>query len=52
MVRDAAGVDHSALATLALRGIARPAPSSLHFIVGPDSAAAYQELRRLIDQAG
>ena len=51
-VREGAGVDFSALGALALRGIARPAPTRLHLVVGPDAAARYQELRKLIDQAG
>ncbi len=51
-LRDGAGVDFAALGSLALRGIARPAPTSLHLIVGPEAAATCQGLRKLLDGAG
>jgi phosphotransferase system IIB component len=46
-VRADADVDFAALASLGLRGIARPAPASLHLIVGPDAARTCQALRGL-----
>jgi hypothetical protein len=51
-VHTADGVDQSALATLGLRGIARPATDSLHLIVGPGAATTCEDLRRLIDESG
>jgi len=50
-VRAGGNIDLTTLASLGLRGIARPAPASLHLIVGPDAAATCHGLRRLIDAA-
>lgn len=51
-LRDSAGVDLTVLGSLGLRAIARPAPTSLHLVVGPDAAATLQALRRLLDRTG
>ena len=50
-VRDAAKLDSSLLTSLPLRAIARPAPTCLHLVVGPQAAATCQELRRLVEKA-
>ncbi|MGB5133387.1 MAG: glucose PTS transporter subunit EIIB, partial [Steroidobacteraceae bacterium] len=47
-LREAAVVDIPVLESLGLRGVARPAPTSLHLVVGPDAAATLYGLRRLI----
>ena len=47
-LRDAGTVDLPALESLGLRGVARPAPTSFHLIVGPDAAATLHGLRGLI----
>ena len=47
-LHEAAVVDIPALESLGLRGIARPAPTSLHLVVGPSAAATLHGLRRLI----
>jgi N-acetylglucosamine PTS system EIICBA or EIICB component len=47
-LREAAMVDFPALVSLGLRGVARPAPTSLHLVVGPNAAATLQGLRSLI----
>jgi N-acetylglucosamine PTS system EIICBA or EIICB component len=47
-LNDPAVIDDAALATLPLRGIARPSPTSLHALVGADANAKLSELRRLI----
>jgi len=41
-------VDFPALDSLGLRGLARPAPTSLHLVVGPNSSATADALRSLI----
>lgn len=51
-VRAGGDIDLAALTALGLRGIARPAPASLHLVVGPGAAATCHDLRRLIDRAG
>jgi PTS system N-acetylglucosamine-specific IIC component len=51
-LRDGAAIDEPALASLGLRGIARPAPTSLHLVVGPDAAMTLNGLRSLIDGNG
>jgi PTS system N-acetylglucosamine-specific IIC component len=47
-VRADADVDFAALASLGLRGIARPAPASLHLIVGPEATRTCEDLRGLM----
>lgn len=47
-LHQARGVDLAALGSHGLRGVARPAPTSVHLIVGPDAAATLRGLRRLI----
>jgi PTS system N-acetylglucosamine-specific IIC component len=47
-LRDGGAVDLPALESLGLRGIARPVPTSLHLVVGPNTAATLQGLRGLI----
>lgn len=48
-IRDSAGVDMAALESLVARGIARPAPTSLHLIIGPEAAATLHGLQRLLE---
>ncbi len=50
-LRDGAAVRLEALRALRLRGIARPAPASLHLVIGPDASATVDGLRRLIDRS-
>ena len=45
-LRDAALANEQALAALAVRGIARPSPASVHVLVGPGAADLAQQLRR------
>jgi phosphotransferase system IIB component len=40
-LNDAAAVNDATLRTLRLRGVARPAPHSLHLIVGPNASHIY-----------
>jgi N-acetylglucosamine PTS system EIICBA or EIICB component len=47
-LRKAGAVDLPALESLGLRGIARPAPTSLHLVVGPNAEATLRGLRSLI----
>jgi PTS system N-acetylglucosamine-specific IIC component len=47
---DAAGVDEAALRRLGVRALARPAPSSLHLLIGP--AADVAALARELDAGG
>ncbi len=47
-LRDATPVDETALRSIGLRGIARPAPDRLHLLIGPGAAKALQELRALV----
>jgi phosphotransferase system IIB component len=43
-LRDAAKLDPRALQELPLRGVARPAPTSVHLVVGPDAEALLRGL--------
>jgi PTS system N-acetylglucosamine-specific IIC component len=47
-VKDANAVVNSRLAELSLRGVARPAPTSLHFVLGPSAGAVFQELNAIL----
>lgn len=47
-VHEAGMIDLPALETLGLRGIARPAPTCLHLVVGPGAAATLRGLQNLI----
>jgi PTS system N-acetylglucosamine-specific IIC component len=47
-VKDAAAVVDARVAALAVRGIARPAPNSLHIVLGPSAPAVYQELNAIL----
>ena len=49
-LREARLVDLATLESLGLRGVARPAPTSLHLVIGPDATATAQALRNLIDR--
>jgi N-acetylglucosamine PTS system EIICBA or EIICB component len=46
-VADDARVDEPALAAAAIRGFARPAPRSLHLLIGPDVATTGEALSRV-----
>jgi len=46
-VNDPALVSESALSALGLRAFARPAPDTLHLVVGPTAAATTEALRAL-----
>jgi PTS system N-acetylglucosamine-specific IIC component len=46
-VADDSRVDVPALAALAIRGFARPAPGSLHLLIGPGAAGTGEALARL-----
>jgi N-acetylglucosamine PTS system EIICBA or EIICB component len=50
-LRDGASADHEALRALNLRGVAQPAPTSLHLVIGPDASATLDGLRRLVDSS-
>ncbi|MGH8175718.1 MAG: N-acetylglucosamine-specific PTS transporter subunit IIBC [Steroidobacter sp.] len=39
-------INHQALATMGLRGVARPTAQSLHLVLGPGAAHIYGELKR------
>ena len=45
-LREAASVDMDALRVLGLRGIARPAATSVHLVIGNDAAAFAERMRR------
>jgi PTS system N-acetylglucosamine-specific IIC component len=45
-LRDGSLADGPALDALELRGIARPAPKSVHLLIGPDAAAVLEELQQ------
>ncbi len=50
-LRDGASADHEALRALNLRGVAQPAPTSLHLVIGPDASATLDGLRRLMESS-
>ena len=47
-VKDADAVVDSRLAALAVRGVARPARTSLHFVLGPSANVLFQELNAIL----
>jgi len=47
-VKNADAVVANRIAGLTVRGIARPAPDSLHFVLGPSAGALYQELNAIL----
>jgi len=47
-VKNADSVVSSRLAELSVRGVARPAPDSLHFVLGPSAGAVFQELNAIL----
>ena len=47
-VKNADAVVDSRLAELRVRGIARPAADSLHFVLGPSAGAVFQELNAIL----
>lgn len=46
-VKDAVSVSNDEFATLPVRAIARPAPTSIHVVIGPAAAALFDELNQL-----
>ena len=47
-VKNADAVVNSRIAALSVRGVARPAPDSLHFVLGPSAGAVFQELNAIL----
>jgi PTS system N-acetylglucosamine-specific IIC component len=47
-VKNADAVVAARLAGLSVRGVARPAPDSLHFVLGPSAGAFYRELSAIL----
>jgi PTS system N-acetylglucosamine-specific IIC component len=47
-VKNADAVVNSRLAELSVRGVARPAPDSVHFVLGPSAGAVFQELNAIL----
>jgi PTS system N-acetylglucosamine-specific IIC component len=47
-VKNADAVINARLAELSVRGIARPAPDSLHFVLGPSAGVVFQELNAIL----
>jgi PTS system N-acetylglucosamine-specific IIC component len=47
-VKDANAVVDARIAELTLRGVARPARDSLHFVLGPSAGAVFQELNAIL----
>jgi len=47
-VKDPDAVVATRIAGLPARGIARPAPHSLHIVLGPSAGALYQELSAIL----
>ncbi|HKQ13974.1 MAG TPA: N-acetylglucosamine-specific PTS transporter subunit IIBC [Steroidobacteraceae bacterium] len=47
-VKNADAVVNSRLAELRVRGVGRPAPDSLHFVLGPSAGAVFQELNAIL----
>ena len=47
-VKDPDGVVDTRIAALAARGVARPAPTSVHIVLGPSAGAVYEELSSIL----
>jgi PTS system N-acetylglucosamine-specific IIC component len=47
-VKNADAVVNSRIAELHVRGVARPAPTSVHFVLGPSAGALFQELSAIL----
>jgi N-acetylglucosamine PTS system EIICBA or EIICB component len=47
-VKNADAIVNSRIAELQVRGVARPAPDSLHFVLGPSAGAVFQELNAIL----
>jgi PTS system N-acetylglucosamine-specific IIC component len=47
-VKDPDAVVDNRVAALTVRGVARPAPNSLHIVLGPSAGALYQELSAIL----
>jgi PTS system N-acetylglucosamine-specific IIC component len=47
-VKDPDGVVDARIAALAVRGVARPAPNSVHIVLGPAAGAVYEELSAIL----
>ena len=47
-VKDASAVVDARIAELAVRGVARPSHTSLHFVLGPSAGAVFQELNAIL----
>jgi PTS system N-acetylglucosamine-specific IIC component len=47
-VKDPDGVVDAHIAALAVRGVARPAPNSVHIVLGPAAGAVYEELSAIL----
>jgi N-acetylglucosamine PTS system EIICBA or EIICB component len=47
-VKNADAVVNSRIAELSVRGVARPAPDSLHFVLGPSAGAVFEELNAIL----
>jgi PTS system N-acetylglucosamine-specific IIC component len=47
-VKNADAVINARLAELSVRGIARPAPDSLHFVLGPSAGVVFRELNAIL----
>jgi PTS system N-acetylglucosamine-specific IIC component len=47
-VKNPDAVVDTRIAGLTLRGVARPAPDSVHFVLGPSAGALYQELNAIL----
>ncbi|HKS56821.1 MAG TPA: N-acetylglucosamine-specific PTS transporter subunit IIBC [Steroidobacteraceae bacterium] len=47
-VKDPDGVVDTRIAALAARGVARPAPTSVHIVLGPSAGAVYEELSAIL----
>jgi PTS system N-acetylglucosamine-specific IIC component len=47
-VKNADAVVNSRIAQLSVRGVARPAPDSLHLVLGPSAGAVFQELNAIL----
>jgi PTS system N-acetylglucosamine-specific IIC component len=47
-VKNADAVVNSRIAQLSIRGVARPAPDSLHFVLGPSAGAVFEELNAIL----
>jgi PTS system N-acetylglucosamine-specific IIC component len=47
-VKNADAVVNSRIAALSVRGVARPAPDSLHLVLGPGADAVFRELNAIL----